>query len=106
MAIDMISYAIGAKNGGGGGGGGGGVLVVNAVLDEQTMTTTLDKTWTEIESAVASGKFVYVCTDSSPDLSYETVLVVRSENSKYYVETITTTYMTSNPDSYPYHSDK
>lgn len=105
MAIDMLSYAIGAKNGGGGGGGGGG-LVVNAVPDEQTMKTTLDKTWNEIASAVASGKSVYVYTDSSPDLSYGTVLAVVRSGGNYLVETYNIPYMTPNPDLYPYHSDK
>lgn len=36
------------------GAGGGGVLVISSVYDEQTETTTLDKTWQEIHDATFS----------------------------------------------------
>lgn len=36
------------------GAGGGGMLVISAVYDEQTDTTTLDKTWQEIHDATFS----------------------------------------------------
>lgn len=56
-----------APSGGGGGSSGGGVLVVHDIYDEQTDTSTLDKTWQEIvdaDFAVMRGEgndMLYVC---------------------------------------------
>ena len=84
MAIDMLSYAIGAKSGGGGGGGGG--IVVNAVYDEQTDTTTLDKTWNEIKNVVASGGAVYIYFYAEEtDYSYRTVTTIEVAPGYYSV---------------------
>jgi len=108
MAIDMISYAIGAKNGSGGGGGGNSGLVVNAVYDEQTFETTLDKTWLEIKNAVASGNAVYVYLFGDEyNYGYQPVQeVCLSDGSDYIVRTFSNDYYTTSPDSYPYTGGK
>lgn len=100
MAIDMLSYAIGAKSGGGGGGG----LVVNAVYDEQTYKTTLDKTWNEICGAVASGNAVYIYANTDEDnYGYKPITEVRlSDGIDYIVRTENANYTADGPDSYPY----
>lgn len=67
MAIDMVSYAIGAKNGGGGGGGGGdcNLFPVTITVDYDHPTDdkypfTADKTFAEIAEAVDAGKTLLI----------------------------------------------
>lgn len=51
-------------NGSGGGGGTGeGVLVVNVSYDEGTSTYTMDKTWSEIKTALQSKTPCYAYTE-------------------------------------------
>lgn len=68
MAIDMLSYAIGAKNGGGGGGGGGdcNLFPVTITVDydnprpDGNYSFTTDKTFAEIAGAIDAGKMLLI----------------------------------------------
>lgn len=48
------------------GGSGGGFLKVGMVIDEQTQSATLDKTWQDISDAFEAGWYVSITTDSVP----------------------------------------
>lgn len=66
MAIDMLSYAIGAKSGGGGGGGDCNLFPVTMTVDydnpvaEDRYTFTADKTFAEIAEAIDAGKMLLI----------------------------------------------
>lgn len=91
-----------AAEGGGGGGGGSSGLVVNAVYDEQTEITTLDKTWNEIKNAVASGEPTYIFwyTDET-EYNYRSVVDVKTIMGSYVITTYEEEYVANSADSYP-----
>jgi len=79
--MDMYSFMLGAKSGGGGG-GSSGVMVVHCDAD----TYAYDKTWQEINDAVASGMVVTVhFADGDNQLTL--VAYCGEENGTYIVET-------------------
>ena len=69
MAIDMLSYAIGAKNGGGGGGGDCNLFPVTITVDydhpiaDDKYPLTADKTFAEIAEAIDAGKMLLIKED-------------------------------------------
>ena len=91
-----------SSSGGGGGSSGGGGLIVNAVYDEQTDTTTLDKTWNEIKNAVESGGTVYIYyyVDET-EYGYQIVTSIQANQGSYDVNVTYSSYTASSADSYP-----
>lgn len=57
MAIDMLSYAIGAKNGGGGGGGGNAPIVYTYV-GSYTRNVTVPFSYNDVKTAILGGNRV------------------------------------------------
>lgn len=60
---------------------GGGVLVVSAVYDEQTDTTTLDKTWQEIHDAT----FAVIITENPMGKIHDYISIVGQIPDGYFV---------------------
>ena len=56
--------------------GGGGVLEINAVWDSTTEVYTFDKTWTQINSALSDGNFVFIKEVDSPAIYLRPVYMV------------------------------
>lgn len=88
-----------------GAGGGGGVLVVSAVYDEQTDTTTLDKTWQEIHDAT-----VPIMVQENPlGKMFAYVGFVGQTQNEYFVlfanysadEVVMSTYACNSANDYP-----
>jgi hypothetical protein len=87
-------------------GGGGDVFVVHSVYDEQTDTTTLDKTWQEIHDATLS---VIITDNPMMGKVYEYISSVGSMMGSYSVNSAflsgdgvrTSIYACNSADGYP-----
>ena len=89
-----------------GGGGGSGAMLINAVVDGAP--PTLDKTWSEIKTAMESGIICYIKSDNSEDdynMLYEYITGV-SDTEGYYINTIASNgtenaYVAQTANDYP-----
>ena len=97
MAIDMLSYAIGAKSGGGGGGGGGCNLFPVTItvdydnpIEDDTYLFTADKTFAEITEAVEEGKMPLIREDTGSGIKIIVPNAFVYEHESYITFTYTT----------------
>lgn len=83
----------------------GGVLIVNAIHDEQTETTTLDKTWQQIYDATYPMLIQTDPTNLDANKAFRYPEEVFVEDSVYKVAVGLIIYTTDSPDGYPVWED-
>ena len=111
MAFSPETYALlKGQIGGGGGGGDTGVFVIPATFDEDTYTTTLGKTWNEINTAIAQGNICIISGQSDNGSSFNLVYqTYREEGNPFEVQVSDFvnifTFTTDSGDGYPSYTD-
>lgn len=101
MAFSPETYALLLKmiEEGGGGGSDTGVFLIRATFDGET-TTTLDKTWNEINTAIRQGK---LCVVAYPNEFMASTLIAYSTN--YEEGTIPEVWISDFANVYSFVSD-
>lgn len=110
MAIDMLSYAIGAKSGGGGGGGSAGSMLVGWAKDPEANRLVLSATWKEIHDAIAAGTLVIFNATEVETVSTSTgstlITGATEYEGSYYINTGSSDFYfdVDGENDYPYYS--
>ena len=78
--------------------GDDGVFRVLISLDEGLNTFVLDKTYSEINSAISSGKYPYIMHDEENDRSFDLIFTVSMFDNLYHVQSSSMDFSSDSPD--------
>ena len=104
--LNKLEQGVASASGGGGGGGtGGGALIVSYTdrTEDETTILTLTSTWKEIQTAIASGKVIYLLVAEN-EQNYMAFLYIHgdADNNEYMVSFEGSfTFLAQNDTDYP-----